>query len=366
MVNWTSGFSDPHIKVLLDILNANISGYNRPPANAEYINEFSTLIALSGKHGTDTYVYLFFQQNPHLISPAQLCLTREMIKRQAVKSLRQLHELISICSNFDKRSVKYSVIKGPHLTRLLNGKKTVKVSADLDILMVNPGDLMDFHRVLTGMGYHCAEPEIMAGKWWKRLFFMGKREAHYYCQASECSVDLHVRPFANTIITRRLYGNFFSDLTRVAFEGITIPVLPDEKYFIYLCHHAACHQFSRLAWLLDIRNFYRMKQDKIDVGKILAIAKSLNMTRSLYLAFYMMKIIFNAEIPAEIDSSTGKSRILGKLAKNSLKVLTYGKKEDLKWRARFDRMIYLIRLNTSIAGKADVLLSIILRRLVSR
>jgi hypothetical protein len=357
-------YFNPLLKALLHLLNAEKSGNVQPILSPLVNDEFSKLAALSARHKTEYYLFVYFQQFPHLIPSEQLQQLRERITSQAVRSLRQLHELIALCKSLHQKGLSYAIIKGPHLARMLYGNEAVKVSVDLDILMVNPEDLPDFHAVIVHAGYACTQQKLLTGNWKQRLFISAKREVHYYNHMARCAVDLHVKPLANTILTAHRYRDFFADIEQVAFEGISIPVLPPEKYFVYLCYHAACHQFSRLAWLMDIRNFYTRKQDTLDIEKILAVARSLNMERPVWLAFYMLNILFDIEIPERIKSSFNGCSLMEWMAKNCLKAISCERGEDLKFRARFDRMVFLIRMNKGLAGKADVLLSMVMRKVV--
>ena len=355
-------FFPSQLRVLLNIVNAETSGNVESAIKTIDVNEFARLTELSARHKTDYYLFSYFQQNQSPVLAAKHKELREKITQQSIKSLRQLNELISLCKALNQKDIEYAVIKGPHLARMLYGNAAVKVSVDLDILMVKPGDLKAFHEVLAGAGYACMEQKLINGTWKQRFFVAAKREVHYYNHAAGCAVDLHVKPLANTILTAHRYKDFFSDIEQVPFEGITIPVLPHEKYFVYLCYHAACHQFSRLAWLLDIRKFYEQKQDTMEAEKILAVARYLNMERSVCLAFMMLNVLFDVAIPRSMKSSVEGSGLLKKLAINCLRAISLEKGGDLKLSPRFDRMVYLIRLNKGLAAKVDVLLSMVMRQ----
>jgi hypothetical protein len=360
----TYAYLPSQLRELLFILNAEKFDSIKPGLTAVDKVEFEQLAALSARHKTEYYLFAYFQQFPNLILSEQLQQLREKMTQQAVKSLRQLSELITICKNFNQKGIRYAIIKGPHLARMLYGSAAVKVSVDLDILMVKPEDLPAFHAMLINASYICVEQQLLTGTWKQRLFISAKREVHYYNRMTGCAVDLHVKPLANTILTAYRYRDFFADIEQVPFEGITVPVLPAGKYFVYLCYHGACHQFSRLVWLLDIRDFYLQKRDILDMEKILALARSLNMERPVCLAFMMLNILFTIDIPHRIKSTVNNSNLLKKLAVQCLQAISLERGEDLRLGARFNRMIYLIRLNKDVAGKADVLLSMVMRQAV--
>jgi hypothetical protein len=362
--SFISSHFNPHLKALLNILNLEAIRANATLTDYKDNNEFQKLVALSRWHTTDFYLFNYFQRFPHLISAEQQQQFRDKMTQKAVKSLRQLSELITICKSFNSRNLLYSVIKGPHLARMLYGNEAVKVSVDLDLLMVNPGDLADFHRALSDLGYTCFEQKILKGIWKQRLFISAKREVHFYNRTAGYAVDLHVRPFANTILTRNRYRNFFSDLKLVPFEGINIPVIPYEKYFVYLCHHGACHQFSRIGWLLDIRNYYLQKKETLDIEKLIAVAHSLNIGRSVYLVFYMLEILFKIPIPEKLTQTSDHHLTIKWLALNCLYAISYEKGESLRVKARVYRIVYLMKLSQGLAGKVDVMLSVFLRHLV--
>jgi hypothetical protein len=357
--------SDPYLKALLDILGKGATGRNELVVSNHDVHEFRKLVLLSDRHATDYYLFLYFQKYSHLILPDQLSCLRDKITRQAIRSLGQLGELISICQHFNNRGLKYTIIKGPHLARMLYGNSAVKVSVDLDILMVNPENLFDFHSVFINAGYSCYEQKLLTGSWKQKLYISAKREVHYFKRKSGCTIDLHVKPLANTIITQHWCRNFFSDLQYLPFEGITIPVMPPEKYFVYLCHHGASHQFSRLGWLLDIRNFYNRQIEILRIDIILSVAAYLNTQRSVYLTFYLLEGMFNDPMPEKIKKAMGPTgRTIEWLAMNCLKSISYEKGDNLTLRARFGRIVYLMKLTKDLAGKVDVVLSVFLRHLM--
>src|SRR4030042_2886074 len=106
-------FLDSHfntqLKALIDLLNLKVEENNRPVKDYLGNNEFQKLVALSRLHKTDFYLFNYFQQFPHLISADQQQQFREKMTRQAVKSLRQLSELIIICKSFNSRDLLYAV-----------------------------------------------------------------------------------------------------------------------------------------------------------------------------------------------------------------------------------------------------------------
>jgi hypothetical protein len=115
-----------------------------------------------------------------------------------------------------------------------------------------------------------------------------------------CAIDLHYRPGANTYLTAGRFRGILSQVNKTTLEGTVLPVLPDETYFVYLCYHGSLHQFSRLAWLMDIRAFLKVKQQVLDYPAIMALAHTLKVERSMYLAMHLLQHYFSDDLPPEI------------------------------------------------------------------
>jgi hypothetical protein len=356
-------FADPYLRYLLNILKEDLAN-NGPSDGSTAGLDFSEIITLSGRHGIIYFLYSYLQKRPNLLLPGQVSLLRERLTRKSIRSLRQLQELVTICEDFNERGLKYAIVKGPHLARMLYGNEAVKVSADLDILMVHQSDLPTFHSVLTKLGYSCPVPLSEPLSWKQRLFLTAKREVNYFSADRKGVVDLHIKPVANSFITAGRYRAFFAETEQVRFEGINIYVLPVEKYLVYLCYHAACHQFSRLAWLVDIRNFYRQQQESMDMEKMLQIALFFDGGKSLSLAFSLLHLLFAVEIPRQLKPVMEHFKGLPQLARNCLRVMAYKKDDDLKITSRIERILFLLRMSGGIFRKADVLIGVVVRKMV--
>lgn len=352
----------PTIRALFHIVNADGLPYEGQ-TELLFRDSFPEITSLFSRHRIMYHLFMFLQKNENLLSAHSLSLLRERISRQAVRSLEQLGELIIVCRNLNQAGLKYTAIKGPHLARMLYGNSVVKVSVDLDLLMINHEDLAGFRGIFSRIGFECFEGNLLNGSWMQKLYVCAKREIHFYNRNTRCTVDLHAKPLANTIITRHRFNELFSDLQYLPFEGITIPVFPPEKYFVYLCHHGACHRFERLGWLLDIRSFYHQQKETMDPGKILSVAASLNILQSVFLAFYLLEGFFNDPVPDFIRKKMNRSAVIDSLAVHCLKAICREAGKSLSIGERFRRIYYLMRLTRGFAGKTDVVISVILRHL---
>lgn len=351
----------PPVRILIGIVR-NEEGLAHDPGFQTMVEDnFRGLVDFFERQRTTYFLYYYFQHQRVKISDSKKLMLKRRVYKNTARSLQQTDELKKISHCFNDRALSYTLIKGPHLAGLLYGKEAVKVSVDMDVMVNRVAELNDFHAVLIHEGYSSGHQAFLSGTWRKKLYLVGKKELQYYHPITGLVVDLHLRPLANILLTGGRYNDFFSDLRKVPFEGIEIPVLRDEKYLVYLCHHGASHQFSRIGWLIDIREFYLKIQPYCTADKILAEARALNSVRSLLLAFYLKYLFFDIQPPPEIEQLLKQEKQLDRLAVQCLASMANKTGYDLTWKARWKRFYYLIRLNQGWMSKADILLGVFFR-----
>jgi len=149
-------------------------------------------------------------------------------------------------------------------------------------------------------------------------------------------------------------------------EGTDIPVLPSEKYFVYLCYHGALHQFSRLAWLLDIRVFLIQRRDKLDIKKVMAIASALHTEKSLFLAMHLLERYFGEAIPAEISGDTRYRQLSRYLTRVCTNMIGQNENYWMTFGGRMEKVLYIMALTEGLAAKIDWLYGILMRFVAKR
>jgi hypothetical protein len=347
--------TDPEIKLLLQIVTNDHQEMPLSPIN------ISRLIRLAVRHKVVYQLLRFAQQYPPLFTPDQLLKLENRSRHNAQRSLTQLSEMKTIAGSFNEKGIGYVCIKGPQLARMIYGREALKESVDLDIILVDNNNLSRVHVLLSELGYTRSNLNQYPGAWRRKIFLTAKREVHYFNQQNKCSIDLHIRPGANTYITEKRFKGFLSRLKAFDLEGKSIPVLPDEAYFVYLCYHGALHQFSRLAWLLDIRAFMQIKSAKLDFSQVSFIARSLQLERCVYLAFVLLKDYFGEEPVGKNDNMPARMRFL---AASCHRMLDREPQYGLSLRGRIDKFIYIMVLLKGLAAKIDWIYGIIMRQLI--
>jgi hypothetical protein len=336
-----------------------ISGKNVLPEKSK--PDAAELIKTARYHKL-TYALLRYAHKYHSVFSAEETRTLERITlANSSKALLQLHELLRLCEIFGDKGISYVVIKGPQLSRMLFGKEVLKESADLDIMLDGKGQFDEVRDILEYQYYQ----EISASRRMKKLrkwmFIEARREVVFVNQNNGIVLDLHLKPAPNAYLTSSLFRGFLADKRMFKLEDRDVPVLQDEKYFVFLCHHGALHQFARLGWLNDIKQFLIVV--KPDLQKALEIAKHTGTQRSMLVALRLIDELSGGYIEEKSMPGTGHHQVK-KLACASVKLLCSDPRFIMSFRGRLFRLRYLLRLSRSWAGKIDVITGIILRVLI--
>lgn len=351
---------DLEIQLLLQI----VKGGKAPALSPPFDN--GRLMDLALRHRVGYYLMQYAQQHKELFSPQQITGLDERCRQSALRSLRQLSEVKRIAEALTRERIGFACIKGLQLSRMVYGREALKESVDIDIMLTDSGDLMKVHDLLNSIGYTRSNLNQYKGRLKRRIFLIAKREIHYFSRETRCAIDLHVRPGANTYLTTRYFNGFLSTLKTDDLEGTTVPVLPDEAYLAYLCYHGSLHRYSRLAWLLDIRAFLKVKSSTLDYSKLMHTARQIHAERHVCLTFLLLEKYFNDQIPLYISELQAFRQMCGtKRMKYLVSVCTAALGRDYDYemtlRARIEKVIFMMLLVDSLASRIDWLYGIGMR-----
>jgi hypothetical protein len=319
------------------------------------------LIRLSFRHKTVYHLQLFARDQKELFSEEQLFRIETHSRKIAMQSLTQLNELKKIAAILNGRSIGYVCIKGPQLTRMLYGREALKESVDLDILLRDGSDLMTLHGILSGLGYTQSNLNHYPGTLRRNIFLVAKREVHFFNKINRCAIDLHIRPGANTYLTEKRFTGFLKDIKPFDLDGTTVSIMNDEAGFVYLCYHGALHQFSRLAWLMDIRAFLIQKHETLDFNLALRIASICKIERCVSLALLLIKEYFKDDYAA---SQFNPDKRVGQLASICSSMLARDASYGSTLKGRAQKFIYVMMLMKGFSAKADWIYGILVRQMI--
>jgi len=323
------------------------------------------LIQLAGIHRVSYQLLVYAQGNPDHFSPEQIEKLALRCRRNAMRSLDQLHELIRVSGILQAGGIPFVVIKGPQLAHMLYGREALKESVDLDILLYRESDLEPADSLLKHSGFSRSNLNAHAGKLSRKIFLIAKREVQYTNPGNRIHIDLHIRPGANTYLTAGLFRDFLNDPESYDLDSQPVNILPPEKYLVYLCYHGALHQFARLAWLMDIRAFVQAKGHSLNYSDVHSLAVRINSERSLFAAMLLLQDLFEDEIPVVLEQAMMHKKRINHLVNRCKSMLVKDQSYGLSLRGRASRLVYMMILLKGFPAKLDFLYGIFMRSLSS-
>ncbi len=312
-------------------------------------------------HRVTYQMYVFAQGHPGMLNTSQVEMLADRCRKNALRSLEQLQELIRITGDFQEAGIPVVVLKGPQLARMVHGREALKESVDLDLLLVHDTDLERAHLLLTGAGYTQSNLNAHKGKLSRKIFLIAKREVHYFNPRNKSHIDLHARAGANTYLTDGLFRHIFDDLETFDLDGQPVAIFAREQYLVYLCYHGALHQFSRLGWLMDIRAFVQAFREVLDYGKMVSLAREIKAETCLFLAFSLLEKYFNDEVPVVLKQIMPGNKRSNFLENSCYKMLSQEPGYGLTLAGRANKLSYMMRMINNMPGRLDLLYGISMR-----
>lgn len=153
--------------------------------------------------------------------------------------------------------LRHIFLKGTVLDVQLSGEEILRHSRDVDVL-IDPTDFRAADAALAGLGFTPIRPPGEEPPE-SPLYFLRRKDQSYGKKGVGGTVELHWRTDeVETLIKDSLF-DWSEHVMTVPIQGRAMPVLADAHACLYLCLHAAKHDWSRLGWLLDIPRFMRKR-----------------------------------------------------------------------------------------------------------
>lgn len=204
------------------------------------------------------YPYLYPRLNKideGVIPPEVLERLKWEYRRNTVQMLQLSGEMSRIGSELAKLNIRSLFLKGPVLAQALYGDISLRTSRDLDFL-VPMAQLQDTEALLIRLGYVKEEEfESILGDWkW--------REHHttFNHPVSKIKAEVHWRLSPGPSKEPGFEALWKHSRTSSLF-GRNVHYLGQEDLFLFLAAHGARHGWSRLRWLLDIKQLLLQQPD---------------------------------------------------------------------------------------------------------
>lgn len=226
--------------------------------------DWDLFVRLALHHRVYPYLYPKLSRMDGDVIPASILERLKMeYRRNTVQMLQLSGEMSNIGRELARLNIRSLFLKGPVLAQALYGDISLRTSRDLDFL-VPMAQLQDTEALLIRLGYVKEEEfESILGDWkW--------REHHttFNHPVSKIKAEVHWRLSPGPSKEPGFDALWQHARTSGTF-GPDVHYLGQEDLFLFLAAHGARHGWSRLRWLLDIRQLLLQQPDSVVLTRLL-------------------------------------------------------------------------------------------------
>jgi len=243
-------------------------------------------------------------------------LLREEATRIAGTNLVHAIESLRLHRAFASAGLPMLFVKGLPLSALAFGGIAIKKAWDIDLL-VRPGDIAAACQILADAGYRrtipdCSDEEFGA---WAAIC----KESLWTHPGKGVAVELHSRLLDNPLLLPAVDAATPPLLVEVA-PGISLPTLPRDELFAYMCVHGAAHGWSRLKWLADVAALIG-RDSAQEIERLYCRALALGAGRAPAQALLLCAELLGTRLPAPLASELSRDAQVRRLVRIARRVI---------------------------------------------
>jgi hypothetical protein len=288
---------------------------------------------------------------PEMVPKPVLRFLNEASRHCQWRNLVFTGELLRILALLEKLGIEAIPFKGPSLAIMAYGNISLRMFADLDIL-IREKDLTRAREALLADGYIA------------KFTLTPNQERNY--QKSECALQL-CHPGRGTVVelhwllTERYLSihlpiaEFWQRSSAARIGQRTAKALAPEDLFLYLCVHGGKHQWERLEWLCGVAEVAAANPG-MDCRAIAARARAWGIERMLNLALLLANNLLAMPLPEALRAGAEKDLAAARLAEQTAAALFSGELPSADHGAnRGDLYLYLLRMRERLPDKVRIL-----------
>jgi hypothetical protein len=238
----------------------------------------------------------------------------KIFRLNAIRNELLAGELARILRSLGDAGIPVMPVKGIALGESLYGDPTLRVCADIDIL-VPAKRFGEAFQLLLSSGYEAGftQPPLVG------LLARYGKDCLLMRQDSACSypLQLHCGLIWGGPAERSLAAEIWSEAPRIAFRGIPAFALSADWEFLYLAVHAARHGLLPLKWLVDLDRL--CSRPTVDWEKVKDMAKRLGWGRAVQSSLSACVSLLDTPVPKLVSEAAIPAPV--KLAASGLSAL---------------------------------------------
>lgn len=211
----------------------------------------------------------------------------------ATRNLFLANELIRLINLFEQHGITAVPFKGPVLAASVYGSLSLREFADLDIF-VHKHDLTAIKKILLTEGYQLSCNENQ-----EAFYLKYKHHFPFLHPKTGIFVEIHwnlTKPYWSFKFYQE---SLWERLKPVAIADASVWDFSAEDLLLILCMHGTKHGWERLAWVCDVAELIRAKED-LDWDWVMEQAKRTGILRMLFIGFSMARDLLETTLPHDI------------------------------------------------------------------
>lgn len=176
------------------------------------------------------------------------------ILREKMEQFEKFGHFMKIASTFDNAGLWFIPLKGPLLSFRIYGDPTVRISKDFDFLMVEESIPLAI-KSLENLGYQAENFPWPQSTFRQRFIMKQLNQFSLIHPTNQTSVELHWRLLDFPVTSAdRVNGMIKENLDTTSMGGQSFTMFNAEFELLYLVIHGSLHAWSRLKWLVDVKD----------------------------------------------------------------------------------------------------------------
>jgi hypothetical protein len=258
------------------------------------------LFRLATYHRALPALYSRLHQRPDVPASIQSALSARFLTH-CQRVMRFSAELVAILKHFEATGIPVIAQKGPVLARLLYGDAAMREFGDLDIL-VAAAEVNRAVDAFRDLGY---EKNLQLSPRQEKAYLRSGYEYVFGRGAERNLVELQWNLLPRFYSVGWDVESMFARSQHCDFEGVSAQVLGREDQLLFLCVHAAKHQWAQLGMVRDIA---AAAQGGIDWEWAFGESRRLGVERILAISLLLARSLLGAELPAKLLSQIDAAR----------------------------------------------------------
>lgn len=234
-------------------------------------------------------LYTGLQERPEVPASIQSALQARFVRHHR-RTICFSAELSAIVYHFGAEGIPVIAQKGPALAHVLYGDSARREFGDLDLL-VRPADVRRAAGALRGLGY---EKNLQLSPRQEKAYLRSGYEYVFGRGAERNLIELQWNLLPRFYSVDADVENLFARSREHAFDGCSARVLSHEDQMVFLCVHAAKHQWAQLGMVRDIAALSRLG---LDWKGVLNEARELGILRILLMSLLLANHVLGADLP---------------------------------------------------------------------